>query len=138
MMFKILTILIYIFIIMFILIIIYLEYIYRNKLKEMEKDKTLDKDKIDALIIRTKIVNDKESIFEILYQDNDIFERGKFNDEVIGVASSECPAWVQGILFLRGTKNEYDNMTVLVSTDDIPKIYKKVDELNDKYGIKKI
>ncbi len=99
--------------------------------------------KKDVLILSYQNVFDKVAC-KIIYQNEDIFERGEFIDEEIGVYSKFYPGFYNELddmtetngLYIRGTMSKCDDDIFLVTKEDADMIEDKVKAINKKYGEK--
>lgn len=95
----------------------------------MEKEKVLE--------VEFQDVFDKVA-WRIVYQNEDVLKRGKFEDTEIKVGSTLIPYYDDlGILFIWGISNDMDCRVVVSSKEEAEIIKQKVDAINDKYGIPK-
>ena len=97
-------------------------------------------------VLELKIVkmNDEYSVATITKQNDDVIKRGKFEFKASnGLNISACLFPVYSnisentMLEIRGLDRSRDNKIIIIQNKDVPFIEKAVNELNQKYGIKK-
>lgn len=93
--------------------------------------------KKEVLKLEYKDVFDMVAV-RIVYQDEEVLKRGKFEDEEIGVHSRYAPLFPDEKTFLniRGIRRDYDNQIMIVFKEEAEIIKEKVRRINEKYGIK--
>lgn len=84
-------------------------------------------------------IDDDYSYFKIVYQNTDVLKRGDFVDTDLRVESYACPHFPgsRNVFFLRGTKEQLDNKTTIIKTEHIEELMRRVNSINEKYGIRK-
>lgn len=89
----------------------------------------------DVLILSYQNVFDKVAC-KIIYQNEDVFERGEFIDEELRVASTFYPDFTGGRLYLKGLNYGRDNHVFTVEKCYLKNIEERVEAINRKYGKK--
>lgn len=102
-------------------------------LKFKEEDK-MEKEKV--LEVEFQDVFDKVAV-RIAYQNEEVLKRNQFKDEEIRVTSVCYPDFDSRILYILGYDKDEDNRCELVSKEKAEEIKKKVEAINEKYGIPK-
>lgn len=100
--------------------------------------------KQDVLVVEYQQIFHKIGV-KIIYQDENIFKRGRFLDKEIGVSSGCFPSFYSESdaphgywLKIQGFGKDWDD-TILLATNEEAKIIKeKVKQINEKYGALKI
>lgn len=98
----------------------------------MEKEKVLE--------IKIERMNNEYSVWCITYQNEEIFKRREFIDSELIVYSSIHPAFCTDFknrLFLWGKNKELDNIVNIIPNYFVEQLKKKVNAVNEKYGILK-
>lgn len=93
--------------------------------------------KEEVLKLEYTKINDDYTIATIVYQNDDILKREYFDDDKLGVTSTEQPEFEYPFLFVRGYKTELDNMPIIIPNEHLEFVKEKVKKLNEKYGIVK-
>ena len=77
--------------------------------------------------------------WKITKQNEDILQRGKFEDINIGVYSTNIPSYdyYNCTLGIRGNNKDKDDLINLCTEDEKREIEVKVRNINEKYGVKK-
>lgn len=86
----------------------------------------------DVLILEYQEVFDKVAV-RIVYQDENILQRGIFVDNELDVFSTHFSPHFNGSLHIRGINEVFDNDCFLVSKEDAEIIKDKVKAINKKY-----
>ena len=96
----------------------------------MEKEKVLE--------IEYQEVFDKVAV-RIKYQNFEVLKRGEFYDKETRVDSACEPEYDKhdNKLYIQGKKEKEDNKIILVDKEDLKEILKRVNKINEKYGITK-
>ncbi|WP_156298988.1 hypothetical protein [Streptobacillus canis] len=94
-----------------------------------------------VLEIEIKKINQEYSVWWITYQNEWVFPRGEFKDDELGVYSFMQPTIFEDekegwILNIKGKAIHYDITPKILENKYLPILIKKVDEINEKYGIK--
>lgn len=89
-----------------------------------------------VLRIEHQPVFDKYAV-RIIYQNEEILERGKF--ENCGIRSLSSPDYSKqdNIFYILGLNSCLDNDILIVNDKELQYIYEKVNEVNEKYGVVK-
>lgn len=109
----------------------------------------ISKERID--IIEDKQEEEKETVLEIEYikvfdekyvvriskQNYEVFTRGKFRDNELGIISNRCFAYGGGTLYLNGDRNMADDRLIYLDKVNLDKLIELVEKINNKYGIPK-
>ena len=90
----------------------------------------------DVLQIEFQPVFDKWA-WRITFQNEDVLKRGEFTDRELNCESCDSPEFLNGLLFIKGKSEEYDDKINLCTTEEKTSIEEKVRGINKKYGIKK-
>lgn len=90
--------------------------------------------KEDVLKIEHRKVFDKYAV-RISYQNEEILERGNFEDCGVRSISSPDYSTQDNILYILGMNRCQDNNILIVDDKGLQYIYEKVVEVNEKYGI---
>ena len=90
----------------------------------------------DVLQIEFQPVFDKWA-WRITFQNEDVLKRGEFTDRELNCESCDSPEFLNGVLFIKGKSEEYDDKINLCTTKEKTSIEEKVRGINKKYGIKK-
>lgn len=96
----------------------------------MEKEKVLE--------IEYQEVFGKTAV-RIKYQNFEVLKRGKFYDEETRVESAWEPEYDKcgNMLYIQGKDKKEDSKILLVDKEDLKEILKRVNKINQKYGITK-
>ena len=96
----------------------------------MEKEKVLE--------IEYQEVFGKTAV-RIKYQNFEVLKRGKFYDEETRVESAWEPEYDKcgNMLYIQGKAKKEDSKILLVDKEDLKEILKRVNKINQKYGITK-
>ena len=96
----------------------------------MEKEKVLE--------IEYQDVFDKVAV-RIKYQNFEVLKRGKFYDKETGVESCFEPEYCEydNKFYIQGKEKNKDSKILLVDKEDLKEILKRVNKINEKYGITK-
>ena len=97
-----------------------------EEVKEVEKEKVLE--------VEFQDVFDKVA-WKITYQNTSILKRDVFRDKEIGVVSHFTPYFDGEILFIQGFNDWKDNEMNIASKEEAKIIKRKVDAINEKYGL---
>ena len=97
-----------------------------EEVEEVEKEKVLE--------VEFQEVFDKVA-WKITYQNTSILKRDAFRDKEIGVVSHFTPYFDGEILFIQGFNDWKDNKMNIASKEEAEIIKRKVDAINEKYGI---
>ena len=89
-----------------------------------------------VLKIKHQPVFDKYAV-KIVYQNEEILKRGKFEDCGIHSLSSPDYSKQDNIFYILGLNSCLDNDILIVNDRELQYIYEKVNEVNEKYGIVK-
>ena len=75
----------------------------------------------------------------IKYQNFEVLKRGEFYDKETRVDSACEPEYDKhdNKLYIQGKKEKEDNKIILVDKEDLKEILKRVNKINEKYGITK-
>ena len=89
-----------------------------------------------VLEVKYERVFDKYAI-KVVYQNEKILKRGKFED--CGIRSVSFPYYLkkQKIFCIRGINIDQDENIIIVNDNELQYILKRVNEVNEKYGIVK-
>ena len=95
-------------------------------------------EKENVLEIEYEEVFDKVAV-RIKYQNFEVLKRGKFYDEETRVKSAWEPEYDKygDKLYIQGKEEEEDSKILLVNEEDLKEILKRVNKINEKYGIPK-
>lgn len=99
-----------------------------KEVKEMEIENVLE--------LEYQEVFDKVAV-RIVYQNEEILKRDKFEDREIGVESLGSPDFCYESLYIRGRRKENDSYCCLISKEKAEEIKEKVRKINERYGIRK-
>ena len=97
-----------------------------EEVKEVEKEKVLE--------VEFQDVVDKVA-WKITYQNTSILKRDVFRDKEIGVVSHFIPYFDGEILFIQGFNDWKDSEMNIASKEEAEIIKRKVDAINEKYGL---
>lgn len=97
-----------------------------EEVEEVEKEKVLE--------VEFQDVFDKVA-WKITYQNTSILKRDVFRDKEIGVVSHFAPYFDGEILFIQGFNDWKDNEMNIASKEEAEIIKRKVDAINEKYGL---
>lgn len=109
------------------------EWVFEDEIEKIEKED--DTKKKDVLKLEFAGVFDRVAC-RVLYQNEKVLKRGKFEDKEIGVLSQCHPSFFNKNLFIRGVDEGADNQCFLVSKEEAELIKDRVKAINEKYGIK--
>ena len=95
-------------------------------------------EKENVLEIEYQEVFDKVAV-RIKYQNFEVLKRGEFYDGEIRVESDWRPEYNKNKnkLHIQGKEEKEDNKIILVDKEDLKEILKRVNKINEKYGIPK-
>lgn len=114
---------------------------YTKRFKKVYSSQTSspEKDFEDVLKIEIAKIDDDYSYFKIVYQNTDVLKRGDFVDADLCVESYACPHFPgsRNSFFLRGTDEQLDNKPTIIKTEHIEELMRRVNSINEKYGIRK-
>lgn len=114
---------------------------FTKRFKKVDKNDipSPEKEIEDVLKIDIVKIDDKYSYAKIAYQNFDIIKRRDFVDYEINVESCNSFAFsgVKSRLFLCGDGCELDDKPIIIANDLIEELNKRVDAINEKYGIRK-
>lgn len=104
------------------------EFLKFRKENKMEKEKVLE--------VEFQDVFDKVA-WRVIYQNEAILKRGVFEDEELRVEAWGYPRFEEGILYLRGNDTRGDYYANMCTKEEAEIIKKRVNNINEKYGIHK-
>lgn len=114
---------------------------FTRRFKKVDKNDipSPEKEIEDVLKIDIVKIDDKYSYAKIAYQNFDIIKRRDFVDYEINVESCNSFAFsgVKSRLFLCGDSCELDDKPIIIANDLIEELNRRVDAINEKYGIRK-
>lgn len=109
------------------------DWVEEDEIEKIEKED--DTKKKDVLKLEFAGVFDRVAC-RVLYQNEKVLKRGKFEDKEIGVLSQCHPSFFNKNLFIRGVDEGADNQCFLVSKEEAELIKDRVKAINEKYGRK--